>query len=230
MTFCPGKVQPGTMTGGRARDLGADLDAVSARGAAAVVTLVEDHGLEALQVLGLDMEVQARHMYWLHLPVPDVSPPGPVFEAAWVSAGAGLRHRLRAGFDVVVHRKGGPGRAGMIAARLLAELGVPPERALAQVSAVRPGAIETPAQLEHVLLTHVPPEARPEASLAAARDRAIGALLGLAVGDALGTTIESSQRDSAALVTDLVCGGPFALQPGEWTDDTVTCPPETSPF
>lgn len=47
-----------------------------------------------------------------------------------------------------------------------------------------------------------------------------GALVGLAAGDALGTTIEFSQRDSRPLVTDIVGGGPFGLKPGEWTDDT----------
>ena len=53
-----------------------------------------------------------------------------------------------------------------------------------------------------------------------ARDRALGALLGLAAGDAPGTTIEFSPRDTYRPVTDMVGGGPFALKPGEWTDDT----------
>ena len=52
------------------------------------------------------------------------------------------------------------------------------------------------------------------------RDRAGGALLGLAVGDALGTTLEFSLRDSEPRVSDMVGGGPFGLAPGEWTDDT----------
>ena len=52
------------------------------------------------------------------------------------------------------------------------------------------------------------------------RDRAFGAFIGLAVGDALGTTIEFKQRDTYDHVTDLVGGGPFRLKPGEWTDDT----------
>jgi ADP-ribosylglycohydrolase len=47
-----------------------------------------------------------------------------------------------------------------------------------------------------------------------------GCLLGLAVGDAVGTTVEFSQRGTFALVTDMVGGGPFRLKPGEWTDDT----------
>lgn len=53
----------------------------------------------------------------------------------------------------------------------------------------------------------------------AARDRARGALVGLAAGDAVGTTLEFLPRDRAQ-VSDMVGGGPFHLKPGEWTDDT----------
>ena len=53
-----------------------------------------------------------------------------------------------------------------------------------------------------------------------ALDRAKGALIGLALGDALGTTLEFSGRDTLPRVTDLVGGGPFGLAPGQWTDDT----------
>ena len=57
-------------------------------------------------------------------------------------------------------------------------------------------------------------------TLNAEHDRAVGAMLGLAVGDALGATLEFSRRDSNPVVTELVGGGPFGLAPGEWTDDT----------
>lgn len=52
------------------------------------------------------------------------------------------------------------------------------------------------------------------------QDRALGALIGLAVGDAIGTTVEFLPRGSFAPVTDMVGGRPFALLPGQWTDDT----------
>ncbi|TXN00179.1 ADP-ribosylglycohydrolase family protein [Methylobacterium sp. WL64] len=52
------------------------------------------------------------------------------------------------------------------------------------------------------------------------RDRARGALLGLAIGDALGTTLEFSRRDTLPHHTEMTGGGPFQLQPGQWTDDT----------
>lgn len=51
-------------------------------------------------------------------------------------------------------------------------------------------------------------------------DRALGCLLGLAVGDAVGTTVEFLPRGGFAPVTDMVGGGPFRLEPGQWTDDT----------
>lgn len=56
-------------------------------------------------------------------------------------------------------------------------------------------------------------------SEAQALDKAQGALLGLAIADAVGTTLEFLPRDKQH-VHDMVGGGPFNLQVGEWTDDT----------
>lgn len=54
--------------------------------------------------------------------------------------------------------------------------------------------------------------------LAAGRFR--GALLGLAAGDALGTTLEFRPPGTFEPVEDMVGGGPFGLRAGQWTDDT----------
>ena len=51
-------------------------------------------------------------------------------------------------------------------------------------------------------------------------NRARGALLGLAIGDAVGTTVEFKPRGSFPPLIDMVGGGPFNLLPGQWTDDT----------
>lgn len=50
--------------------------------------------------------------------------------------------------------------------------------------------------------------------------RARGALVGLAVGDAVGTTNEFKVASTFKPITDMVGGGPFLLKPGQWTDDT----------
>ncbi|HSL44056.1 MAG TPA: ADP-ribosylglycohydrolase family protein [Anaerolineales bacterium] len=52
------------------------------------------------------------------------------------------------------------------------------------------------------------------------RNRFHGCLLGLAVGDAVGTTAEFKPRGSFPPVTNMVGGGTFGLKPGQWTDDT----------
>ncbi|OAG26725.1 ADP-ribosylglycohydrolase family protein [Thermodesulfatator autotrophicus] len=52
------------------------------------------------------------------------------------------------------------------------------------------------------------------------RERYTGCLLGLAVGDALGTPLEFQDRNSFEPVTDMIGGGPHSLEPGQWTDDT----------
>jgi ADP-ribosylglycohydrolase len=48
----------------------------------------------------------------------------------------------------------------------------------------------------------------------------LGCLLGLAAGDAVGTTLEFRPPGTFQPITDMVGGGPFNLEPGQWTDDT----------
>jgi ADP-ribosyl-[dinitrogen reductase] hydrolase len=52
------------------------------------------------------------------------------------------------------------------------------------------------------------------------KDRFRGCLLGLTVGDAVGTTLEFKPRGSFKPITGMAGGGPFRLEPGQWTDDT----------
>lgn len=47
-----------------------------------------------------------------------------------------------------------------------------------------------------------------------------GCLLGLAAGDAVGTTLEFTEFGMFDHIKDMVGGGPFALKAGQWTDDT----------
>ncbi len=51
-------------------------------------------------------------------------------------------------------------------------------------------------------------------------DKAQGCLVGLACGDAVGTTLEFKSPGSFEPISDMVGGGPFNLLPGQWTDDT----------
>ena len=104
-------------------------------------------------MLALGEEVVSRGMLWRHLPIRDFSVPSDEFERNWAQDGAEIRALLRHGDKVLIHCKGGLGRAGMMAARLLAELGMGPEEAIKTVRAARKGAIETPSQLALVKRT-----------------------------------------------------------------------------
>ena len=222
ITLCPGKTDSSAWSGPWARDLDLDLDVIQHWGATALISMIEDQEFDCLSVRGLGNAVEHRHMEWWHLPIPDGSPPGPVFETAWGDAGGAIRDRLRLGFDVLIHCRGGLGRAGTIAARLLVELGMRPDAAVRRVRDARgPGAIETPAQEAHVLGCVPQASADPSRTMESIQNRALGAFLGLAVGDAVGTTLEFSPRDAQPRLVDMVGGGPFELTPGAWTDDTA---------
>ena len=78
--------------------------------------------------------------------LPDMAVPGPAAQAAWPELAEMLLQRLAAGGRVLVHCKGGCGRSGMVAVRLMVLAGEAPEAALARLRRIRPCAVETAAQ------------------------------------------------------------------------------------
>ncbi|MCC6469085.1 MAG: dual specificity protein phosphatase family protein [Alphaproteobacteria bacterium] len=116
----------------------------------ALVTLVEQRELMFLGSKDLGKMVASAGLAWHHLPVPDMGEPDQAFEQLWAKSGPVLRKTLRSGGKIIVHCRAGLGRTGMIAARLLVELGMAPDQAIAAVRTARPGSIETAEQEEHV--------------------------------------------------------------------------------
>jgi len=53
------------------------------------------------------------------------------------------------------------------------------------------------------------------------RDRARGALTGLAVGEAVGITLAGRERDSYQTIGDMLGGGHLGLKAGQWAGDTA---------
>jgi ADP-ribosyl-[dinitrogen reductase] hydrolase len=151
VTLCPGKKDAGALTGAWSRDVAIDVQAIRSWGATAVVCLMEDFELKLLDVEHLPATVEVAGMRWFHLPIRDVSVPSMAFEMQWVASGPELRQILAEGGRVLVHCRGGLGRSGMIAARLLVELGMRPASAIVAVRRQRPGAIETSGQEAYVM-------------------------------------------------------------------------------
>jgi ADP-ribosylglycohydrolase/protein-tyrosine phosphatase len=183
VTFCPGKSGTSVFGAPWARDLDVDIAAIRAWGASLVLTLIEDHEFELLQVQGLGEAVRAAGMTWIHAPIRDVDVPGEDFERRWAVVGHKVRAELRRANRVLIHCRGGRGRAGMIAARLMVELGESPAEAIRRMRDARPGTIETSAQEAHVRSARARPEHEQD-------DRVLGCLLGGSVGDAFGYAVE----------------------------------------
>jgi protein-tyrosine phosphatase len=151
VTLCPGKCGASVFGQAWARDLDTDVAAIVRWGATAVVTLIEDHEFELLGVKGLPAAVRDAGMEWHHLPIVDVSAPDERFERAWPELWPRLLARLSSGERVLVHCRGGLGRAGTVAALILVECGELPAVAIERVRTARPGAIETAAQERWVM-------------------------------------------------------------------------------
>jgi ADP-ribosyl-[dinitrogen reductase] hydrolase len=134
--------------------------------------------------------------------------------------------RIREGGALYLHCWGGIGRTGLVVACWLQEQGRTPNGALAELSTKwstveksfrEPRSPQTPEQVNWV---ETWAERRSTAQRLLIRDRYRGALLGSAVGDALGTTVEFKAPGAFKPVTEMAGGGPFGLKPGQWTDDT----------
>lgn len=142
---CPGRAYGDLLANSLVRDLDSDLRAIRDFGATALVTLMEHGELEwagaPMAVLG--ERVAAHGMRSLYLPIADGCAPDLHWDAAWDQHAPGLLDSLRAQHTIVLHCRGGRGRAGLVAARLLIGLGETADAAIARVRAARPGAIET---------------------------------------------------------------------------------------
>lgn len=121
---------------------------------------------------------------------------------------------------VYLHCWGGVGRTGTIVGCWLARHGYPGQAALSKLKELwsccsksrNRRSPETTLQENYVRNW--------QETASGALNRYIGSLLGLAAGDALGTTLEFKRPGSFTHITDITGGGPFGLKPGQWTDDT----------
>ncbi len=172
---------------------------------------------------GLTSAGQPEPLYRRH-PIPDVSVPASTDTMTGILDA--IDDALADGHQVYVHCWGGIGRTGTTVGCWLVRQGEAGQAALAQVARLfgatakgrdgRRASPETTAQRNWVADWAEAPRAVDPGRA----DRLAGALVGLAVGDALGTTLEFRPPGSFRPIDDMVGGGPFRLAPGQWTDDT----------
>ena len=132
------------------RDIGSDLDVVKRWGAKAIVTLIEDFEFKYLGVEKLSDEIRARGMRWYHLPIEDGGIPDEKFSLQWEQVRKELLQMLQHGDNILIHCRGGLGRAGMVSAILAMDMGLSAEKAITVVRQARPGAIGNYDQEEYI--------------------------------------------------------------------------------
>ncbi len=227
MTILPGVKDPGRWD----RELEPDLERLTGRYETdALVTLLEEEEFERYGVPGFLRRVREAGLEVVHFPIADVKTPRKAQSEDYAALIERLVSLLKEGKTVVIHCRGGLGRTGTVAASVLVALGRDPDEAIRLVRSVRSErAVETRKQEEYVRRfarerrAGVAAEQRRGSSRRrepTAIERYRGCLLGLAAGDALGTSVEFEPPGTFETVEDITGGGPFGLRAGEWTDDT----------
>lgn len=141
LTPCPGSKEV---------SLRSSLEQLAAAGAAAVITLMPSDEMQNNAVADLPELCTQLGLTWFHLPVEDDHAPEQPFEQAWQAAQDKIHALLDAGESIAIHCKGGTGRTGMLAAKILLQRGIPLNDVIERVRAVRPNALTIPLQLDYI--------------------------------------------------------------------------------
>ncbi|MGJ8605405.1 MAG: protein-tyrosine phosphatase family protein [Marivita sp.] len=116
-----------------------------------VLSLVTAAELAEAGAAGLGQSLVDAGTRWEHMPIPDFGVPDGAFEVAWPYISAMARRAFMGGGRILVHCRGGCGRSGMVALRLMIESGEAPDDALDRLRAIRPCAVETDDQMRWAL-------------------------------------------------------------------------------
>ncbi|WP_404402340.1 hypothetical protein [Pelagibacterium halotolerans] len=127
--------------------LDADLDVVFDWRPDIVVSLTGENEMAATGADGLGARLIAGGVEWIHLPIADYGGPSGESAKRWPAIRDRLLEQLEDGKAVLVHCRGGQGRSGMLALRLLVEMGWAPGDALAALREGVPGAVESNEQM-----------------------------------------------------------------------------------
>jgi ADP-ribosyl-[dinitrogen reductase] hydrolase len=150
MTGCPGRGATWMLPGGSDRELERDVEILARWGAQALVTLLDDIELARLRLHSLPGLLSSAGITWYRAPLAPEQIATADFESVWSRVGPVLREILWQGGKVALQCQDGRDRAGMVAARLLVELGCQPLDAINRVRGARRGAIASAEQEEYV--------------------------------------------------------------------------------
>tara|TARA_Y100001970_G_scaffold106036_1_gene132843 strand:+ start:1430 stop:1954 length:525 start_codon:yes stop_codon:yes gene_type:complete len=117
-----------------------------------IISFVQDKEFEKLCNKNFFVKkIYQNKLHWHHLPIADLSAPNNDFKLKWETTRVLLKKELIEDKNIVLHCRGGKGRAGTVAAILLVDFGYDKQEAINLVRSRREGAIETETQKDFVL-------------------------------------------------------------------------------
>lgn len=141
LTPCPGTQEV---------DLHLSLEQLAQAGVQGLLTLMPTEEMQRNQVEAMPEICAALGIRWFHLPVEDDHAPEHEFESAWRAARKSVHQIINGGGNITIHCKGGTGRTGTVAARILLERGLPLDEVIERVRSVRPKALQISKQLDYI--------------------------------------------------------------------------------
>ena len=152
MTFCPGKVQPWSMTGGWDRDLDLDIRELKKANVGHVISLITKEEMRELRVKNLGKKLQFNRIEWYHAPTPDEEVPDKMWFIRSLTIIKQVMPNFCSGKRVVVHCKGGISRAGIFTCIVLWLIsGLDMKSAISMVRRLRDRRGINPAQENYLL-------------------------------------------------------------------------------
>ena len=151
ITLCPGKRQPMSWSGGWNRDLETDIGAITKMGTNTVISLIDGNEMKDLNVPNLGEVVTKHEMDWIHLPLMDTTVPSDDFIRAFVEMVPFIAAGLESEDKIVIHCKGGLGRAATIASMILGLYGEAAKDSIDKIRKKRSSSCINPAQERFLL-------------------------------------------------------------------------------
>ena len=151
ITLCPGKRQPMSWSGGWNRDLETDIGDIAKMGTCTVISLIDEEEMKDLQVSKLGDVVTKYKMDWIHLPLRDTTVPSDDFVRTFVEMLPFITAGLGSEDKIVIHCKGGLGRAATIASMILGLYGEAAKDSINKIRKKRSSSCINPAQEKFLL-------------------------------------------------------------------------------
>ena len=126
------------------------LDEMQSLGIDQVIALTPDDELDRLGLADMPQRIKDSGISWRQVPVVNFSTPEADQLDAFMAAMAAVKSQLDQGQHILVHCRGGSGRAGKVAAVMLIHYGIAPDDAITMIRQQREGCIQTEDQEQFV--------------------------------------------------------------------------------